>query len=66
MNRIDRFCRQHDTTAEALRGVRRSDTPLRKEYIRERYSEGAGAAQIGREINKDHTTIIYHIRRMKL
>lgn len=58
---------RHKTTVKAIRGNSREASLVRarREAIQLLRDDGLSLQRIGELLNRDHTTIVYHIRGMK-
>lgn len=52
-------------TLEQMLGPQREHVPARYQAMRRAYEAGYSTTQIGRALNRDHTTVLYAIGRLK-
>lgn len=64
---MDQVCRKHKTTPAELKSHRRSETlaAARLEFIQLADAELWPVTVIARLLNRDHSTICYHIQKMR-
>ena len=62
-----RVCRAYQTTPEMLRSYRRSNklNAARREFIRLADAQNWSTTVIGRLLNRDHSTVCYHLERLR-
>ena len=64
---ITQVCREFGITPEQLRGYSREKkfVKARKRFIWLAYKRGWSSTQTGRVLNRDHSSILYHINKLK-